>query len=152
MSPTMIGPPPGIRGRWRALASVVTIPADARAVLAHWYVDELLDSTRVLQGSLFGWLFGLSGQHAVTINGTVHLTPKAPDVGSDSATVLIGHELFHVEHQRRIGWWRYLAAYVARWRPAHVRQGWKHPYQGWKHPYEAPAYARGREIRAALGG
>ncbi len=145
MSPTMIGPPPGIRGRWRALASVVTIPADARAVLAHWYVDELLDSTRVLQGSLFGWLFGLSGQHAVTINGTVHLTPKAPDVGSDSATVLIGHELFHVEHQRRIGWWRYLAAYVARWRPAHVRQGWKHPY-------EAPAYARGREIRAALGG
>lgn len=125
------------------MATVVAIPGEAKTVLARWYGDDLLDGVRVLQGSFVGWLFGLSGQHAVTISGTVHLTPKAPDVASDTGTVLIGHEFFHVEHQRRVGWWRYLAAYVARWRPAHVRQGWKHPY-------EAPAYARGREVREAL--
>ena len=127
------------------MVDAVAIPEEARAVLARWYGADVLDGTPVLRGSFFGRLFGSFGQHAVTINGTVHLTPHAPDVASATGTVLLGHELFHVEHQRRIGWWRYLAAYALRWRPVHLRPGGKHPC-------EAPTYARGREIRAALGG
>ena len=97
----------------------------------------------MLQGSLFGLLFGLFGQHAVTINKSVHVTHRAPDLDSDSGTVLVGHELFHVVQQQEMGWWGFLARYVLNWRPSHVSAGWKHPL-------EEPAYARGTEIKQSL--
>jgi hypothetical protein len=115
----------------------------AKQHLGQWYSAQLLDNTRVLRGSIFGWLFGRFGQHAVTINKTVHLTPHAPDVESDDGISLLGHELFHVMQQAEMGWWRFLARYIWRWRPSHVKQGWKHPL-------EEPAYKRQGEIREKL--
>jgi len=105
----------------------------------------MVERTRVLRGSALGWLFGRFKQGAVTVNGTVHLTPAAPDLLSPQGTALLGHELFHVEQQAQMGWWRFLLQYVAAWRPRHVRDGRSHPL-------EAPAYLRGEEIGRALGG
>lgn len=121
------------------------LSAEVKAALRPWYPDELLDGVRVLRGSLFGWLFGLNGNHAVTINGTVHLTKRVSPEGSVSRTVLIGHELFHVEQEASMGWWRFLLRYLWRYRLRHLRDARSHPY-------EIPAYARSREIRAALEG
>ena len=114
-------------------------------MLAAWYDQAVIEGTPVLSGSLFGWLFGVFGQHAVTINGSVHLTPQAPELASERGIALLGHELYHVVDQRRVGWWRYLGGYVAHWRPTHI-------CHGRRHPYEAPAYARQAEVRAALEG
>ena len=125
------------------MAQRVAISAEDKAALRPWYREELLDDMRVLRGSFFGWLFGLNGNHAVTINGTVHATRRAPPEGSLAWTVLMGHELFHVEHQASMGWWRFLLRYLCSYRPRHLRSARDHPY-------EIPAYARGREIRAAL--
>ena len=127
------------------MAQRVTVSTELAERLAPWYGSALPSEVPVLCGSLAGWLFGLSGQHAVTINGAVHLTGHAPELSTVDGTVLLGHELYHVEQQRQLGWWRFLAGYLWRWRPAHIRRGWEHPY-------EVPAYARGREIREALGG
>jgi hypothetical protein len=118
----------------------VVVSDDVKAVLRQWYTDAVLDDTRVLQGSFLGWLFGLSGQHAVTINKTVHLTKNAKPEGSPSRTVLIGHELFHVVQQHDTGWWRFLLSYVLHFRPAHLKSATSHHY-------EIPAYDRGRAIR-----
>lgn len=97
----------------------------------------------MLRGSLFGWVFGRFGQHAATINRTVHLTPRAPDLESVPGVVLLGHECYHVLQQQEMGWWRFLAAYICRWRPSHVSRGWEHPL-------ERPAYERGREVLQTL--
>ncbi len=100
----------------------------------------------LLQGSIFGWAFGLLGQAAVTVNGRVHLTSKAPaDLESVEGTALIGHELYHVEQQAEMGWWGFLARYVWGWRPVHIKDGSIHPL-------EAPAYARQKEIKSRLSG
>ena len=120
----------------------VDVPDEVCRKLEPWY-GELPRNARVLSGSLFGWVFGATGQHAVAINGTVHWTSKGPDLESTGGTVLLGHELFHVVQQADDGWWRYLAGYVWHWRPRHIKHGSEHPY-------EAAAYARGDEIRAAL--
>jgi hypothetical protein len=122
----------------------VAVPDDMKAVLRQWYSDAVLVNTRVLQGSFFGWLFGLSGQHAVTINKTVHLTVNADAEGSPGRTVLIGHELFHVVQQNDMGWWRFLLSYLWHWRPTHIKHGKTHHY-------EAPAYDRGNAIRTVVG-
>jgi hypothetical protein len=98
---------------------------------------------RVVTGSLLGTVFGLTGQHAVTIDGTVHWTKHAPGIDTLDGAVLYGHELFHVVDQRAQGWWRYLVRYVWHWRPRHVKHGSEHPA-------EDPAYERSREIRARL--
>lgn len=124
------------------MSTRLIVPEEAAGKLAFWY-GTLPPAVRVLRGSIIGWMFGLSGQHAVTINGTVHWTKHAPALESAEGTPLLGHELFHVVQQREMGWWRFLAGYVWHWRPRHIRRGWEHPY-------EVPAYARGREIRAAL--
>ena len=119
---------------------------ETRRRLRHWYAEELLEKTPVLRGSFFGGAFGLFGQAAVTIDGTVHLTRHAPDdLDSVVGVALLGHELFHVVQQREIGWGRFLGKYVLSWRRWHVRDGRAHPL-------EAPAYARGEEIRRALEG
>ena len=115
-----------------------------RDALRPWYPDEVMDGVLVLRGSFFGWLFGLNGNHAVTINGTVHVTRRAPLEGSLGWTALMGHELFHVEQQAAMGWWPFLLRYLWRYRPRHLRSARDHPY-------EIPAYERGAEIRAALG-
>ena len=125
------------------MARQMAMPQEARNLLARWYTQEQLESATLLQGSLIGWLFGIFGQAAVTVNGTVHLTPRAPDLGSTYGKVILGHEYYHVLQQREMGWWNFLAQYVWSWRPYHVTQGWKHPL-------EAPAYARGEEVRVAL--
>lgn len=117
---------------------------EVRAALRPWYSDEVMERAPVLRGSLFGWLFGLNGNHAVTINGTVHLTRRAPPEGTLAWTVLMGHELYHVEQQAEAGWWRFLVGYLWRYRPRHLRDARTHPD-------EIPAYARGREIRERLG-
>ena len=90
------------------MARRLVISDDVKAVLRQWYSDAVLDDTLVLEGSFFGWLFGLSGQHAVTINKTVHLTKNARAEGTTGRTVLIGHELFHVVQQHDMGWWPFL--------------------------------------------
>lgn len=121
----------------------IAVPQSVKGSLAQWYGEQLLENTRVLHGSVIGWVFGMFRQAAVTIHNTVHLTPKAPDLESVSGTVLLGHEYVHVLQQQEMGWWSFLTRYVWHWRPRHIRQGWKHPL-------EEPAYARGEEIRRAL--
>ena len=117
----------------------VALPQGLIQELTRWYPEQLVSDTPFLQGSAIGWLFGLFGQAAVTIDQTVHLTRHAPDLASRSGVVLIGHELFHVLQQKEMGWWGFLARYVWHWRPSHVKNGRKHSLEG-------PAYARGDEI------
>lgn len=123
----------------------VEVPENSKQHLTGWYDAKLIENTTVLKGSLLGWVFGKSGQHAVTINKTVHLTPAADELGTNPGIQLIGHELFHVEQQTELGWWPFFIKYLSGWRPSHVKNGATHPL-------EAPAYERGREIRRALGG
>ncbi len=115
----------------------------AKQHLLQWYDEDTLTKTPVVTGSMFGRIFGATGQHAVTINQTVNWAPGAPDLDSDVGIGLLGHELYHVVDQREMGWWGYLARYLWAWRPSHIKNGRSHPM-------EAPAYARGREILDAL--
>ena len=127
------------------MAKRMVIPQNSAQELTSWYDEHLLSNTPVLQNSIFGWLFGLFGQAAVTINKTVHLTRKAPDLTSRSGIVLLGHELYHVIQQQEMGWCGFLLRYLWHWRPWHVTRGREHPL-------EEPAYARGDEIRSTLSG
>lgn len=79
----------------------------------------------------------------MTINGRVHLTPRAPSLETREGLLLAAHELYHVVQQREMGWWRFFLRYLWRWRPSHVRNGRSHPL-------EAPAYARAEEVRRIL--
>ena len=65
------------------MATRVDISEKTRSHLARWYGDNLPGQVTVLRGSLIGTLFGLSGQAAVTINKTIHMTPKASDLDTD---------------------------------------------------------------------
>ncbi|MSQ11815.1 MAG: DUF4157 domain-containing protein [Dehalococcoidia bacterium] len=121
----------------------VTIPETVKEKLAPWYDRELLDSVRVLRGSVFGWVFGRLGQAGVTMNRTVHLTKRARDLESAAGAALLAHELFHVAQQREQGWWRYIFRYVWHWRPKHMKRGREHPM-------ERAAYTRGDEVRRTL--
>ena len=125
------------------MSRTVEVSEEARVILTRWYGREILDATPVLRGSLFGWLFGASGQHAVTINRTVHLTRHAPDPDTPAGITLLGHELYHVEQQIELGWWKFLFRYIVGWRPSHISNG-----RG--HSMERPAYERGDEIRQAM--
>lgn len=125
------------------MAERVWMPQSTAQELTRWYSEDLVRSTPLLKGTFFGWLFGLFRQAAVTINRSVHLTPKAPDLASHSGIVLLGHELYHVLQQQEIGWWSFLLRYLWHWRPWHVTQGRKHPL-------EEPAYTRGDEISNVL--
>ena len=122
----------------------VALSPQALRALATWYPSDLLETTPFLRGSLIGRLFGAWGQAAVTVNRRVHLTPRAPtDLTSRVSILLAAHELYHVMQQQEMGWPRFLARYIWRWRPGHVKEGWRHPL-------EAPAYARADEVRRAL--
>ena len=121
----------------------VEIPQSTVQKLNDWYSEDFIRNTSFLKGSFIGWLFGRFKQAGVTVNKRVHLTSKAPDLSSHSGIILIGHELYHVLQQKDMGWWGFLRRYLWRWRPRHIKQGWKHPL-------EKPAYARGDEIKSAL--
>ena len=121
------------------MAKGMLVPQCVRQRLGQCYSEELMTETPIFRGSTIGWLFGQFKQHAVTINKKVHLTPSAPDLESIWGTALLGHEYYHALQQQELGWWNYLARYLWRWRPSHVRDGRRHPL-------EAPAYARGEEI------
>ena len=125
------------------MAKRVLVPERVIRHLGRWYDEGFVAEATVLRGSILGWLFGVFGQHAVTINRTVHLTPRAPDLEADRGIALLGHECYHILQQSEMGWWRFLARYVWGWRPSHIRRGWEHPL-------ERPAYDRGREVREAL--
>ena len=125
------------------MAQRVVISAHVKAKLAPWYDRELLDSVRVVRGSLFGAVCGRLGQAAITVNGTVHLTRNAADIESNEGVALLAHELFHVVDQRDMGWWLYMARYLWHWRPRHLQHGEEHPM-------EKAAYARGAEVWRAL--
>lgn len=127
------------------MATQVMIPNVTMKQLYRWYEYDLQRQTPILRSAFLGRVFGLLGQLAVTVNGTIYLTRHAPmDLESVEGTVLIGHELFHVVQQREMGWWSFLARYILNWRPTQIRDGRTHPL-------EAPAYARGEEIRQAIG-
>ena len=125
------------------MSSTVDISQETKNILSQWYDRRTLDDTSVVRGSLFGAIFGMSGQHAVTINRRVHLTKHAKEVDSPLGIMLLGHELFHVVHQQELGWWKYLLCYLTGWRPSHVSNGRTHPM-------ERPPYERGDEIWRAM--
>ena len=125
------------------MSRAVDVSEEVKEILTQWYDREILDETPVLRGSIFGVIFGISGQHAVTINRTVHLTSHAPDLDIPVGIMLLGHELFHVEQQTDLGWWRFFLRYMTGWRPSHVSNGRSHPM-------ERPAYERGDEIWRVL--
>ncbi len=121
----------------------VQVAEETIEILSQWYGPDLPRQVDVLRGSITGWLFGLSGQAAVTINRKVHLTPRANDLESKSGIVLLGHELCHVVQQNEMGWLSFIVRYVIHWRPTHITNGKRHPM-------ERPAYDRGEEIRTSL--
>lgn len=125
------------------MAKGTPAPQSVRQRLGPWYSNKLMAETPIFRGSTLGWLFGQFKQHAVTINKKVYLTPSAPDLESSWGTALLGHEYYHVLQQQEMGGWNFLAHYLWRWRPSHIKHGHKHPL-------EAPAYARGEEIRLTL--
>ncbi len=128
------------------MANKVPLPQDSTQKLTRWYDEQILSMTPLLRRSFFGWLFGLFGQAAVTINKTIHLTRHAPDgLSSLAGLALIGHEMYHVIQQRQMGWWTFLLRYVWHWRPRHIKRGAEHPL-------ERLAYERQREIEQALSG
>ena len=110
----------------------------ARKTLLNWYGPEML-TVPILAGTWIGWLFGLMHQLAVTINGTVYLTPRAQRLGQLSGLVLVAHELYHAQEQRELGWMVYLGKYLRLWRPWHI-------WRGKEHPMEVGAYERSREV------
>ena len=57
---------------------------------------------------------------------------------SDYVSMLVGHELFHVQDPLARGGGVYLIVYIRGWRPAHIKNGSSHPM-------ERDAYARGSE-------
>ena len=111
----------------------MNMPAHLVADLQPWFGDELDVSTvRLLDRGLLSVVFGALGQWAVTWNGTVHLTARAPfrieserivargeskdsDEAKANALWIIAHECLHVQQQREMGWGRFLVAYVSEW-------------------------------------
>ena len=109
------------------MGKTITVSPEVKQKLSHWHDADFLDGISVLKGSFPGRLFGTFGQHAVTINGTVHLTSSADDLESDKGNILLGHECFHVVQQQQMGCWRFLARYIEGWRPSHIKHGPLHP-------------------------
>ena len=103
----------------------VVLHQSAVRSLSAWYDKRLLVETPILKSSVFGWVFGLMNQAAVTVNRVIHLTGRPPgvDLTSISGIALIGHELYHVKQQQEMGWWRFILRYMWYWRPKHITGG-----------------------------
>ena len=112
-------------------------------LLKDWYSHDLMASTSIKYTGLWARFFGLLGQHAVTLNGTIHITQHAPGLDTDMGIMLIGHELYHVGQQMHRSWWGYLLEYARGWRPRHI-------WNATSHPLEVPAYQRGDEVLARV--
>ena len=125
------------------MAERIPMPQVAREALLAWYPSSLLNGAVVQRGSVMSWLFGKFGQAAVTLDQTIHLTPLASQLATREGIALLSHELFHVEQQQEMGWWKFLLNYVVHWRPEHTKNGRQHPM-------EFPAYARQEEIYRSL--
>ena len=115
-------------------------------------------SVRLEDHGFLSTTFGLLRQWAVTWNGTVHLTSRAPfKVGPEcilseqtgegtrealaKALWLIAHECLHVQQQREMGWWRFLLAYAREWLRHRGGSGNK---------FEGPAYTLGDRVYQAM--
>ncbi len=123
-----------------------------------WFGKDLdVASIHLEDRGLLSMTIGLLGQWAITWNGTVHLSRRAPFVvgtesilsrqnGKDShegranALWLIAHECLHVQQQREMGWWRFLVAYALEW----LRHR-----GGSRNKFEGPAYALGDQVYQA---
>lgn len=128
------------------------------ADLQPWFGKDLdVASVRLENRGLLSFVFGLLRQWAVTWNGTVHLTRRAPysveaqgiipkreGVAANEARAnalwLIAHECLHVQQQREMGWWRFLVAYG--WE-------WLRHRGGSRNKFEGPAYALGDRVYQA---
>ena len=74
-----------------------------------------LSEVTVVQGSILGAAFGFLGQLAVTVRGTVHLTPRGVRRMGESegeALRIYAHEAYHVVQQQDMRWTTWLAVYV----------------------------------------
>ena len=137
----------------------MNMPEHLVAELQPWLGDLLDVSTvRLLDRGLISAVFGMLGQWAVTWNGTVHLTARAPfrvnaegftprrdskdgDEAKANALWIIAHECLHVQQQREMGWGRFLVAYASEW----LR------HRGESHnKFEGPAYELGDQVYQAF--
>ena len=98
--------------------------------LQPWFGEGLdVAGVRLEDQRLLALVFGLLGKWAVTWNGRVHLTKRAPfsvegqsvlsrpdrkesNEALGDALWLISHECLHVQQQREMGWTRFLLAYA----------------------------------------
>ncbi len=135
------------------------MPDHLVADLQPWFGEDLdVTSVRLEDQGLLAFVFGLLGQWAVTWNGTVHLTKRAPFSvdgegvssrldGAETREVranalwLIAHECLHVQQQREVGWGRFLLAYV--WE-------WLRHRGGSSNKFEGPGYALGDRVYQAF--
>ncbi len=127
--------------------------------LQPWFGENLeVASVPLSDRGLLSSLFWLLGQWAVTWNGTIHLTNRAPFYIANSTIIpkeegvdahearanalwLISHECLHVQQQREMGWRRFLVAYVRQW----LR------YRGSsRNRFEGPAYELGDRVYQAF--
>ena len=101
--------------------------------LQPWFGSNLDTASVFLKDRGFiCFVFGLLGQWAVTWNGRVHLTKRAPFIVESAGVLprpggvepkealanalwLISHECLHVQQQREMSWWRFLFAYGRQW-------------------------------------
>ena len=131
------------------------MPEHLARELQPWFGDDLDVSTvRLLDRGPISALFGMLGQWAVTWNGAVHLTARAPfwvddegftargeskdsDAAKANALWIIAHECLHVQQQRQMGWGRYLVAYASEWLRHRGELGNK---------FEGPAYELGDRV------
>ena len=122
------------------------LPDEARRDLAPWFTEDELALFRYTDSSLIAWVFrNVFKQGAVTWNKVVNFARRSYDPEHFAGKALIAHELFHILHQDRIGWWRYLGTYVFyKLNPRYWRRGVK------QHPMERDAYALQDEVERAL--
>ncbi len=135
------------------------LPDELIADLQPWFGEDLdVSGVPVKDHSLVSLVFGLLGQWAVTWNGTIHITKKAPfTLAGDSlnpkgptvntketrgnALWLIAHECLHVHQQRQMGWRWFLLKYTWEWM--------RHRGEG-RNRFERPAYELGDQVYQAF--
>ena len=135
------------------------MPEHLARELQPWFGDDLdLSTVRLLDRGPISAVFGMLGQWAVTWNGAVHLTARAPfrmddegftargeskdrDAAKANALWIIAHECLHVQQQREMGWSRFLVSYVLEWL-------WHRG--GSRNRFERPAYELGDRVYQAF--
>ncbi len=122
------------------------LPPQAEEHLRPWYTHDQLARYRYTSRSPIAWVFRhVFKQGAVTWNGVVNYALASYDPDTPAGLGLIAHEMHHMLHQERIGWWKYLAQYTWLLRFSRYRGS-----NNGNHPFEAPAYALHHEVETAL--